>query len=103
MSAFSLPVIVADSGPSIIPLAPTYLAAWRCSMRPMQRQNRLRPAPRSRRKICRRAMGEEDGASFNLASPARGLVQRARRQLVPPEVRIFVQRPRQVSVALRLL
>jgi hypothetical protein len=37
----------------------------------MPRQNRLRPSPRSRRKICRRAMGEEDGASFNLASLAR--------------------------------
>src|SRR6516164_1450841 len=33
--------------------------------RHMPRQNRLRPALRSRRKICRRAMGEEGGASFD--------------------------------------
>jgi len=40
----------------------------------------LRPAPRSRRKISRRAMGEEGGASFNLASPARALAhQRSNR------------------------
>ena len=31
----------------------------------MPRQNRLRPALGSRRKICRRAMGEEGGASFD--------------------------------------
>src|SRR5215813_15656118 len=31
----------------------------------MPRQNRLRPSPRSRRKICRRAMEEEGGASFD--------------------------------------
>src|SRR5262245_45680802 len=31
----------------------------------MPRQNRLRPSPRSRRKICRRAMGEEGGESFD--------------------------------------
>src|SRR5262245_36159192 len=30
----------------------------------MPRQNRLRPSPRSRRKICQRAMEEEGGASF---------------------------------------
>jgi hypothetical protein len=110
----------------LIPLASTSLVVWRCLMRPsrfihrhllclygfglggaaidhMLRQNRLRPLPRSRQKISRHATGEEDGASFNLASPARGLAQRARRQLVPPEVRIFVQHSRQVSVALRLL
>src|SRR5262245_49907379 len=33
--------------------------------RHMPRQNRLRPALRSRRKICRRAMGEEGGASLD--------------------------------------
>jgi hypothetical protein len=44
------------------------------------RENRSRPAPRSRRKISRRAMGEEGGASFNLASPARALAhQRSNR------------------------
>src|SRR5258708_4184894 len=31
----------------------------------MARQNRLRPSPRSRRKICRRAMEEEGGESFD--------------------------------------
>src|SRR5262245_30344990 len=31
----------------------------------MPRQNRLRPSPRSRRKIFRRAMGEEGGESFD--------------------------------------
>ena len=35
----------------------------------------LRPAPRSRRKISRRAMAGEDGASFNLASPACALAR----------------------------
>src|SRR5712672_2415113 len=46
----------------------------------MPRENRSRPAPRSRRKISRRAMGEEGGASFNLASPARALAhQRSNR------------------------
>src|SRR6516165_11212956 len=72
----------------LIPLASTCPAAWRCLMqhvsprpssfvlplwlRPrsnghkrMPRQNRLRPSPRNRRKICRRAMGEEGGASLN--------------------------------------
>src|SRR5262249_39626391 len=33
--------------------------------RHMPRQNRLRPALRSRRKICRRTIGEEGGASFD--------------------------------------
>src|SRR5262249_34774567 len=33
--------------------------------RRMPRQSRLRPSPRSRRKICRRAMGEEGGESFD--------------------------------------
>src|ERR1700730_4007218 len=78
----------------LTPPASTCPVAWRCLMRlvslhpssfallqwlrprwsghrHMLRQNRLRPAPRSRRKISRRAMGEEGGASFNLASPAR--------------------------------
>jgi hypothetical protein len=78
----------------LIPLASTCPVAWRYLMRHvslhpssfalplwlrprssghrhMPRQNRLRPALRSRRKISRRAMGEEDGASFNLASLAR--------------------------------
>ena len=68
----------------VIPLASTCPVAWRCLMRRvslhpssfalllwlrsrssghtrMPRQNRLRPSPRSRRKICRRAMEEEGG------------------------------------------
>src|SRR5262249_47072055 len=72
----------------LIPLASTCPAAWRClmrhvSLRPssfalplwlrprsnghkrMPQQNRLRPSPRSRRKICRRAMGEEGGESLD--------------------------------------
>src|SRR5215813_7027188 len=71
-----------------IPLASTCPVAWRCLMRHvslhpssfalppglrprsnghrrMPRQNRLRPSPHSRRKICRRAMGEEGGESFD--------------------------------------
>src|SRR4029453_2356491 len=71
-----------------IPLPSTCPAAWRCLMRHvslhpssfalplwlrprsnghkrMPRQNRLRPSPRSRRKICRRAMEEEGGESFD--------------------------------------
>jgi hypothetical protein len=78
----------------LIPLASTCPVAWRYLMRHvslhpssfalplwlrprssghrhMPRQNRLRPALRTRRKISRRAMGQEDGASFNLAWPAR--------------------------------
>src|SRR5262249_12289469 len=78
----------------LIPLASTCPGAWRWLMRHvslppssfslplwlrprssghrhMPRQNRLRPAPRSRRKISRRARGKEGGASFNLARPAR--------------------------------
>src|SRR5215831_19171413 len=78
----------------LIPLASTCPVAWRCLMRHvslhpssfalppglrprssghrhMPRQNRLCPVRRSRRKISRRAMAEEDGASFNLAWPAR--------------------------------
>jgi hypothetical protein len=70
----------------LIPLALTSLVAWRCLMRPVslhpssfalppwlrprsnghrhrRRQNRLRPAPRSRQKISRHAMAEEGGAS----------------------------------------
>src|SRR5260370_14369434 len=69
-------------------LASTCPVAWRCLMRHvslhpssfalppglrprsnghrrMPRQNRLRPSPHSLRKICRRAMGEEGGASFD--------------------------------------
>src|SRR5439155_129487 len=77
-------------GPKVrlIPFASTCPAAWRCLMRHvslhpsssalpprlrprsnghrrMPRQNRLRPSPRSRRKICRRAMGEEGGESLD--------------------------------------
>src|SRR6516164_8065486 len=71
-----------------IPLASTCPVAWRClmrhvSLRPssfawppglrprsnghrrMPRQNRLRPSPHSLRKICRRAMGEAGGESFD--------------------------------------
>src|SRR5262249_25075965 len=71
-----------------IPLASTCPVAWRCLMRHvslhpssfalppglrprsnghrrMPRQNRLRPSPHSLRKICRRAMGEAGGASFD--------------------------------------
>jgi len=78
----------------LIPLASTCPVAWRYLMRHvslhpssfalplwlrprssghrhMPRQNRLRPVLRTRRKISRRAMAEEDGASFNLAWPAR--------------------------------
>jgi hypothetical protein len=43
--------------------------------RHMLQQNRLRPARCSRRKISRRAMGEEGGVSFNLASPACALAR----------------------------
>src|SRR5262245_57586216 len=72
----------------LIPLASTCPVAWRCLMRHvslhpssfalppglrprsnghrrMPRQNRLRPSPHSLRKICRRAMGEAGGASFD--------------------------------------
>jgi hypothetical protein len=52
---------------------PLWLRPPSSGHRHMPRQNRLRPALRSRRKISRRAMGEEDGASFNLASLARVL------------------------------
>ncbi len=78
----------------LIPLGLTCPVAWRCLMRPvslhpssfalplwlrprssghrhMPPQSRLRPAPRSRRKISRRAMEEEGGASFNLACVSR--------------------------------
>src|SRR5215813_5893428 len=71
-----------------IPLASTCPVAWRCLMRHvslhpssfalppglrprsnghrrMPRQNRLRPSPHSLRKICRRAMGEAGGESFD--------------------------------------
>jgi hypothetical protein len=72
----------------LIPHTSTCPAAWRCLMRHvslhpssfalppwlrprsnghkrMPRQNRLRPSPRSRRKICRRAMGKEGGESLD--------------------------------------
>src|SRR5260370_25023300 len=75
-----------DAG--FIHLASTCPVTWRCWMRHvslhpssfalppwlrprsnghrrMPRQSRLRPSPRSRRKICRRAMGEEGGESFD--------------------------------------
>src|SRR5262249_1671398 len=71
-----------------IPLVSACPVAWRCLMRHvslhpssfalppglrprsnghrrMPRQNRLRPSPHSLRKICRRAMGEAGGESFN--------------------------------------
>src|SRR6266700_2128253 len=71
-----------------IHLASTCPVTWRCWMRHvslhpssfalppwlrprsnghrrMPRQSRLRPSPRSRRKICRRAMGEEGGVSLD--------------------------------------
>src|SRR6516162_4126114 len=71
-----------------IPLVSTCPVAWRCLMRHvslhpssfalppglrprsnghrrMPRQNRLRPSPHSLRKICRRAMGEAGGESFD--------------------------------------
>jgi hypothetical protein len=41
-------------------------------------------------------MEKEGGASFNLASPARGLPQ----TLGPAEIRVSVERPRQVRVKL---
>src|SRR6516162_8395861 len=44
---------------------PPWLRPRSNGRRHMPRQNRLRPALRSRLKICRRAMGEEGGASFD--------------------------------------
>src|SRR5262249_31706588 len=44
---------------------PPWLRPRSNGRRHMPRQNRSRPALRSRLKICRRAMGEEGGASFD--------------------------------------
>src|SRR6266540_469766 len=86
-----------------IPTASTSTVAWRCWMRSVSlhpssfalppwlrlrssghrrtlRQNHLRPAPRSRRKISRRAMGEAGGASFHLPHRSRRM-DRALRSL----------------------
>jgi hypothetical protein len=44
---------------------PPWLRTRSNGHRRMPRQSRLRPSPRSRQKICRRAMGEEGGESFD--------------------------------------
>ena len=65
-------------GRSLHPLSfalPQWLRPRSSGHRHMPPQSRLRPAPRSRRKISRRAMREEGGASFNLASPACALAR----------------------------